>query len=188
MPTSYRHGLKPLLMEGIPEFKYGVLLEDKSKDPPELRYITDLDHIPEEYCNMSADTSQVLLRQDGWTSLKAIREFHRTICDSRGVTYDVFHEHCMNADVSVDGVRESEKGRRTLTIVSVRFGHGLYVWKVYNPLVGNAAAKPDVETVLGYVRHEILVYPSEYEHFTELQARSRRVRGGRECAPQDGGL
>ena len=135
-------------MKNAPTFKFAVLLQDNAQDPPTRHYIENLSTIPERYTNLGGNDNMVLLRQDGWTSLKEIKLFHAAVVRSHGGSREDFLRDCSDIHLSVDGVKESNSGRRNLTIVSVRIGNSLYVLRVYNPLMGVSGAKPDVETVM----------------------------------------
>ena len=89
-----------------------------------------------------------LLRQDGEASLQDIQLFHKRVMQSQGINRATFLEHCMAMDVSVDGLQEAPKARRTLILVSVRLGGAIYVKKAFNPLMGVSAAKPTVDEIL----------------------------------------
>ena len=147
---SYREGIKPKLLVGLPKFKYGTLIEDKGKPEGEtISYKGGLDKIPARLINTAAGHSERLLRQDGETSLQELKKFHWQVMSSHGGTREEFLEQCQSLDLSVDGVREAPKAKRTLIVVSVRFGFsGIYVLKIFNPLLGIPYAKPSVDEVL----------------------------------------
>ena len=146
---SYRHSIRPKLLVGLPQFRYGALIEDKNK-PEEERYTYkgNLQTIPAKLINTTAGHSERLLRQDGGTSLAEIKKFHWRVISSHGGTREDFLKHCNNLDVSIDGVREAPKAKRTLLVVSVRLGGRIYALTIYNPLLGVPYAKPSLETVL----------------------------------------
>lgn len=100
------------------------------------------------YSNLTPQDRCVLLRQDAITSLKEIKQFHWTVVKSQGRSHASFLKDCSALDISIDGVQESNKAKRTLMIVSVRFGGGgIYVYRVFNPLIGIKHAKATREDI-----------------------------------------
>ncbi len=58
-------------------------------------------------------------------------------------------EHLKETQISADGVRESNKGKRTIVIVSPRIRNCiLYPYKIFNPLIRVAESKPSPVEVL----------------------------------------
>lgn len=135
-------------MVGLPKFQYAVLIEDRSQHPPQRSYITDLSAIPERFINLTDRDRLVMLRQEGWTSLREIKEFHRSVVRAQGLSEETFLRHCATADVSMDGVRESSSAKRSLFIVTVRLGSSIYILKVFNYLLRCKGAKQNVYDVL----------------------------------------
>ena len=87
------------------------------------------------------------------TTIGQIKEFHKRVCMSQGLSKEVFLSHCKKLDLSVDGVQETKHGKRKFTFVTVRFGgRAIYIVKVFNPLLKLTHAKPSVETMLGLVK------------------------------------
>ena len=148
LKLNYRKCIKPLVMKGVPEFRYAVLIEDKSVIPAQRTYIRNLKAIPQEYTNLTAQHQKVLIRQEGGTTLQAIKKFHHSVAKAQGLTEEEFKEHCRKVDISLDGVAESPHAKRTMYILSVRFGQSIYIWRVYNYLTGVTNAKPTVDQVL----------------------------------------
>lgn len=147
MTLSYRFGVKPTALKGIPPIRYGVLLEDTSTEPSTLRYKAPLDTIPAKY--RGGDPHLRLLRQDGLVRLSDLKAFHGKRLKALGKGRDVLLAHCACLDVSIDGVKESNHGNMTFFIVSVRFGGGaIYLWRVYHHVLGDANAKPSIEETL----------------------------------------
>lgn len=144
---SYRKFVKPLVMDGVPKFKYAVLVDDNRTNPPTRRYVRDLDTIPNCYTHQSTEHNYKIVRQEGGTTLKEIKNFHWSVARAQGLTLEQFKAHCSKVDVSLDGVAESPHAKRSLYILSVRFGSSIYLWKVYNYACG-MGAKPTVHEVL----------------------------------------
>lgn len=142
---SYRFSVKPVAMKGTPRFRYSLLIQDGTTEPPTVYVKKELKTIPQEYINLGPNDKRIVLRQDGYTTLKDIKKFHRKVLKSRGVADEVFQRHCMNLDLSVDGVRETNYGQRTFSIMSARLGATIYILKVHNYLIGNADSKPTLE-------------------------------------------
>lgn len=82
------------------------------------------------------------------TTLNELKRFHWMLVQSQGGGRQKFREDCKNIDLSVDGVQESSKAKRTFRIVSVRFGLAIYVLRVFNPLQGIKHAKATREDIL----------------------------------------
>ena len=86
------------------------------------------------------------------TTIGEVKEFHKRVCMSQGLSEEAFLAQCQDLDLSVDGVQETKHGKRKFTFVTVRFGgRAIYILKVLNPLLKTPSAKPSVETLLGYV-------------------------------------
>ena len=148
---SYRKSIKRHLLKGVPEFEYAVLVRDTSMDPPRETYQTGLKAIPERLTNLGENNHTVLLRQEGYTTLSQIKRFHAAACKSQGIPYAKFLEHCNGVVLSIDGVCEAPHAKRTLRLVTVRFGpKSVYVARVLNYLLKVDGAKPSLDEVLKY--------------------------------------
>lgn len=150
LPLSYRFGVKPRIMKGVPEFRYAVLLQDNSVNPPRRTYEDNLKAIPERLFNLTNQDHLVLLRLEGSAKLSAIKRFHWSVARAQGLTREQYGHHCRTVDLSLDGVKESAHAKRSLYIVTVRFGRSIYPYKVFNFLVG-CNAKPSLHEVLRLV-------------------------------------
>ena len=112
MALSYRYGVKPSAMKGIPRFTYAVLVEDSSVEPPTMIYERNLSAIPDHYLRPHPNDHRAVLRYEGETTLADIKKFHRKVATSLDMTEDAFKEQCSNLQFSVDGVKESGHAAR----------------------------------------------------------------------------
>ncbi len=60
-------------------------------------------------------------------------------------------EHLKETQILADGVRESNKGKRTFVIVSLRIRNCIYPYKIFNPLIGVPESKPSPVDVMRYL-------------------------------------
>ena len=149
LATSYRKGVKKHVMKGLPSFEFAVKVKDKSTNPPTMEYRRGLKALPDRLLTLEPHDDEVLLRQEGFTTLEEIKKFHFRVCQCQGVSYQDFLEDCWHLSLSVDGVKESAHAKKTLKLMSVRFGtRAIYVYKVFNYLLKNNDAKPTPNEIL----------------------------------------
>ena len=147
--ASYRWSIRPSLVVNVPRVTYGCLIEDTSADPEDrISYIDGLSVVPEAFITFPAGGPQKMLRQDGRTTLQELKRFHWGQCQKHGADRRMFLNHLWNMDFSSDGVKESNCSQRTLLICSIRLGRSVYLYQVFNPLLGNPDAKPTIDDVL----------------------------------------
>ena len=111
---SYRKGVKKHVMKGLPPFEFAVKVKDKSTNPPTMDYRRGLKALPDRLLTLGPHDDEVLLRQEGFTTLKALKDFHWHVCQAQGVSNEAFLEDCWHLSVSVDGVKESQHAKKTL--------------------------------------------------------------------------
>ena len=146
---TYRYTVKRVALKETPPCQYAVLIEDKTSDPPTVRYETKLKAIPLKYLQLTDSDDEVMLRQEGRTTLAAIKAFHARKLKVLGYPAETLREHCQVLDIGADGVQESSHGSRTLTVVTVRLGAvKIYPYKILNPLIGNKTAKVTPDDIL----------------------------------------
>ena len=144
---SYRKWMKPHLLKGVPAFRYATLVQDSATG--ELEYSDGLLSLPAHLLRADSANGKVLIRQEGVAPLADIKEFHKRVCKSQGLSEAEFLDHCQSLAVSVDGVREAPHAKKTLKLVSVRFGERhIYLYKVFNYNIGVEEAKPTMEDIL----------------------------------------
>ena len=146
---SYRKGVKKHVLKGLPAFEFAVKVKDKSTQPPSMHYQRGLKALPDRLLTLGPLDDEVLLRQEGFTTLKDLKDFHWRVCESQGLTREAFLQDCWHLSLSVDGVKESQHAKKTLKLMSVRFGtRAIYVYKVFNYLLKNNDAKPTPNEIL----------------------------------------
>ena len=135
---SYRKSIKPQALKCIPTVFCSYNIQETTTEGQIMLYkTTDMREIPTRYLNIPPTSNQKLLRMESYVRLVDIK---RSFIKNHGT--DNLKEHLANCHVSVDGVKESAKGRRTFIIVTLRIHNCLYLYRVFNPLIGNQASKP----------------------------------------------
>ena len=149
---SYR-SMKPILMKGLPKFRYTTVVLDKQSSPPVINITEGLKVIPKYLFSLGPLSHQQLLRQEGHASLQDIKRFHLAVTKSQGLSMERFLEDCQTLTISVDGVAEASGAKRTMKIVTARFGRqAIYVLAVYSYILKNDFAKPTPEELLKWVK------------------------------------
>ncbi len=146
---SYKKSIKPQALKCIPTVFCSYYIEEKTEDGQTLLFKTkDVREIPTKYLNIPPTSQQKLLRMESYVKLADIKQ---SFIRNHGT--DKLKEHLANCHVSVDGVKESAKGKRTFIIVTLRIHQCLYVYRVFNPLLGNQRSKPSPVEILRWVMH-----------------------------------
>ncbi len=135
---SFRKSIRPQAIKCIPTVFCSYYIQEKQDDEQNILYKTsDVREIPTKYLNLPATSNQILLRMESYVKLPDIKRSYIRKHGTQNIK-----EHFANCHVSVDGVKESAKGKRTFIIVTLRINKCLYVYRVFNPLMGNQASKP----------------------------------------------
>ncbi len=135
---SFRKSIRPQAIKCIPPIFCSYYIQEKNEVGETTLYKTaDVREIPTKYLNLPPTSNQQLLRMESYVTLADIK---RSYIRNHGT--ENMREHFQNCHVSVDGVKESAKGRRTFIIITLRINKCLYIYRVFNPLVGNHASKP----------------------------------------------
>ncbi len=145
----YTKKLRPRALRHIPRVFTAILLEEKVQGGLEYRRLEDLAAIPKEYVNLPNKGNLRIIREESYVKLKDIKEHHKKIHEARGITQEELRNHYENAAISVDGVEEGNKCKKTFHVVTLRLGSCIYLYKIFNPLVGHRVANPSVQEVLG---------------------------------------
>ncbi len=145
---SYTKSIRPLLVSKLLPIRCAVLVKEEDPARGHLYHrIEGLETVPVEYFNLPADGSKQLLRTETYVKLADIKEhFYKThgrSADSRRLL--------QNCSLSVDGVKESNKGSRSFIFVTLRIGSCLYLVRSFNPLIGVADSKPTPKEILRQV-------------------------------------
>ena len=150
LTPSWRHFLRPRALLQCPKIYCAYLVERAHGGEVTLLYDDEMEKIPKEILSLAHDGARRLLRTSAYVKLSDIKQHHKTLHCRLGISpektkYDLLHAH-----ISADGVRESQKGTRTLIILSVCFGECIYLHSVLNPLIGVPASCPSPTELLGY--------------------------------------
>ena len=145
----YTQRLRPRALRHIPRVFTVILLEEKVQGGLAHRRLEDLPAIPKEYVNLPPRGKLQIIREESYVKLRDIKEHHRRIHRARGTSEEELRNHYGNAAISVDGVEEGNKCKTTFHVVTVRLGTCIYLYKIFNPLVGHKVASPSVQEVLG---------------------------------------
>ncbi len=143
----YSRRLKPLAAQFTPKVWSGVLLEVQHPQGLEYRHEQDMDAIPKEY--LEGQGNLRVIREEAYVRLEDIKRHHEGVHADKGVTRETLREHYGNCALSVDGVQESHKGKKKFHVVSLRLGSCIYLYKIFNPLIGHPASDPSLGELLG---------------------------------------
>ncbi len=147
LQTNYTNSVRPYATDRLPEFPCTLLL--KEEDPARGAYyrkLEDLKTVPAEYFNLPATSRTKLLRQETHVSLTDIKKMYK---DIHGNSEEV-KQQLLNCDISADGVAESKSGARTFVVVSIRIGTCIYIYRIFNHLIG---IKESIATALELLRY-----------------------------------
>ncbi len=145
----YTKRLRPRAVKRIPQVFCALLLEEKVQGGLTYRRLTDLRAIPKEYLNLPNRGPVKVIREESYIRLADIKKHHARIHKAKGATEEEIRNHYGNAQLSVDGVEEARKCKKTFLVVTLRLGACIYLYKIFNPLVGHPVASPSVQEVLG---------------------------------------
>ncbi len=143
----YTGCLRPTLEPFLPKVYSGVLLEEKHPTGLEYRHELGLTSIPKEYQKKKGNVR--VIREESYVTLADIKRHYMGVNAESGMTKETAREHFRNAALSVDGVQESHKGKKKFHVVTIRFGQSIFLYKIFNPLVGHPAAQPSLGELLG---------------------------------------
>ena len=147
---DYTHSLRPLALRHIPKVRTNLYLEEKMADHYVHYYIRGLEAIPARYCNLPPSGALQVLREESYVRLEDIRKHHEYTHIPLGYSMDKIQQDYRNCILSMDGVEEAKNGKTTFEIVSIKIGQCVYLYWIFNPLVGYEAAKPSPESMLRY--------------------------------------
>ncbi len=145
----YTKRLRPKAVKRIPPVFCALLLEEKVQGGLNYRRLSDLQTIPKEYLNLPNRGPVKVIREESYVRLADIKKHHARIHRARGASEEDLRNHYGNAQLSVDGVEEARKCKKTFHVVTLRLGACIYLYKIFNPLVGHQVASPSVQEVLG---------------------------------------
>ncbi len=142
---SYSKSIRPIVVSKLLPIYSSLLI--KEEDPARghlYRRIEGLQVVPAEYYNLPADGSKQLLRTETYVKLADLKE-HFLATHGRTAANMQLLKNC---SLSVDGVKESNKGSRSFVFVTMRIGTCLYLVKAFHPLIGVADSKPTPKELL----------------------------------------
>ncbi len=109
----YTKRLRPSLEPFIPTVYSGLLLEEKKPTGLEYRHIDGLTGIPKEYSEGTGKTR--VIREEAYVTLHDIKRHYMGVNAKWNMTTETAKEHFRNAALSIDGVQESHKGKKSFT-------------------------------------------------------------------------
>ncbi len=142
--SSFIKSIKPKAIKQIPPILSSVTLQEEGEAGPKLTKVKNLTAIPKAYRDLRPGGPKQLLSTEAYVSLRNIKTTyllrHR---DKERALLDL-----KETQISADGVKESNKGKRTFVIVSLRIKDCIYPYRIFNPLIGVANSKPSPVDVL----------------------------------------
>ena len=144
---NYRKCIRPKALEFCPAIMCAYVLERKYAGDVTQIEKDGLETIPANVLNLPNHGTRCLLRTEAYVSIRAIKKHHIMLHKGK-ISDEMIRNQLQNADMSADGVRESAKGARSFTILSIRFGRCIYIVSVVNPLLGVRHSKPSPTELL----------------------------------------
>ena len=141
---SYKYSVKPQALKQIPPVFCTYYIKKESTEGTTILKTSEVRSIPTKYLQLSTTGEERLLRMESYVHLKDIK---RCYLRTHGAGIDK-KEHFGSCQLSVDGVKESAKGKRTFVIVTLRIKSCIYVYRVFNPLLGDSSSKPSPVDIL----------------------------------------
>ncbi len=145
---SYTNCLRPMAIRHIPRVYSAVVIEETDGEVKLKKRVANLDRIPKRVLNLPNDGDIRVLREESYVTLRGIKDHHEKIHVSQGIPLETVREEYKSCVLSIDGVQETRKGKKTFHVVSLQIGGCIYIYRVLNPLVKDKAAKLTVEDVL----------------------------------------
>ena len=140
--SNYRTCIKPKAMLACPNIECSYILERNIAGELTRDCKKGLESIPKEILQLSQTSPTRLLWTEASVKLADIVDHHVHAHRQLRFSAEKLHQDLANAQISVDGVRESPKGSRTFIITTIRLGSCIYVVNVLNPLLGDPKNKP----------------------------------------------
>ncbi len=148
LPKTYRKGIRVMAMKGLPRARCTAVVEDKVENGTVRKKFRFGRELPAALLQLPADGPRTLLRTEAAVLLSDIKKYHTWVHKKLGFTDEAIQQQLHECDVSIDGVMDTKKGKRTFIAVSVRISHCLYLWRVYHPLKGVPRSKPNLHQIL----------------------------------------
>ena len=146
---SWKNFVRPRALKSCPKVKCSYVVERAFGGEISILQECDLDTIPREILSLPHDGPRRLLRTEAYVRLSDIKFHHRQLHQQMGLPPEETARQLLNAHISADGVRESQKGTRSLIILSVRLGYCIYLYSAINPLIGVPSSRPTPTELLG---------------------------------------
>ena len=147
--ASWRFFIRPKALLSCPKVRSSYVVERAYGGEVTLLSKDDLDTIPNEILTLSHDGPRRLMRTAAYVTLADIKAHHIKVHAGK-MTREEIARDLMHVQISADGVRESQKGTRSLIIVSVRIGRCIYLHSVFNPLIGVPGSRPTPTELLRF--------------------------------------
>ena len=148
LPKTYRKGIRAMAMKGLPRARCTAVVEDKVENGTVRKKFRFGQELPAALLQLPPDSPRTLLRTEAAVLLSDIKKYHIWVHRKLGFSDEAIAQQLHECDVSIDGVMDTKKGKRTFIAVSVRISHCLYLWRVYHPLKGVPRSKPNLHQLL----------------------------------------
>ena len=148
LPKTYRKGIRKIAMKGLPRVHCTAVVEDKTDNTFVRKKFRFGESLPKALLDLPPDSNRTLLRTEAAVMLRDIKKYHIWVHQKLGFDDAAIEQQLKECDVSIYGVQDTKKGKRTFIAVSVRISRCLYLWRVYHPLVGVKGSKPNIHQIL----------------------------------------
>ncbi len=145
---SFKNSLLPLALRQIPRIFCGILVEHNSPTGQTYEHKTNMDSVPQWYWNLDPGASTQLMRIEGYVHLADIKKHYASTHEKLGFSTESIKNDFKNCHLGADGVKECNKGKRTLVLVVLRIHRCVYPWIVLHPLIGIPVCKPTLHDKL----------------------------------------
>ncbi len=137
--ASYKKSIKARALRQIPPIFSSVSIHEEDGPESKIVKVKNLRSIPKDYLNLPRTGNKRLLSMEAMVHLRDIKRIY--LLRHRGMGERAL-EHLKETQISADGVRESNKGKRSFVIVSLRIRNCIFPFKIFNPLIGVQESKP----------------------------------------------
>ena len=149
LTNSYRRSIKTVHDSSLPKVTCKVVAEETTNGHKEIKTLDNLRAIPKKFLRPKKGTKVRMLTSEATTTLAEIKRHYIWAHPHLDFRQESVRRRFKECKLSLDGVREAKSSPKHLHIVTIMIGDDIYIWKVMNPLKGDANAKPSVGTMLG---------------------------------------
>ena len=146
---SYRRSIRPADDSVGPTIRCNVTTKETVDGASEVKVYEKLKTIPNRLLRPRGDSGVTIVTSEAYTTLEDIVAHYVRTHPHLKETEEL-QTRLHNCQLSIDGVRESQKSSRHLYVVTIMVASDVYIWKILNPLKKDPLAVPSAESMLRY--------------------------------------